>query len=490
MKLFNTDTSNGLFTWNNKRGGESQVASKLDRFLISEDLMLIGMDMTMIILPFGGSDHWPVQLEVQGIGTPKNKPFRFENIWLTHPDFISNIAKWWTEDLQIQGTGMFLLHKRLKHIKLRLNYWNKNEFGNIFEVKKSVEGKMQELNQAVIADGFYRARNDQATKLHQDWENLCKQEEIFWRQKSRVQWLKEGERNTRFFHRYTMENRSHNRISTIKDSEGKLLNTHKDIEVVLFYHFQSIAKETILDRAHFIRDFTKHIPKLVTREDNYNLNRPVKMRLQDILDVVEVCRMSRTILKVLNTSFISLIPRQDNALTLDRFRPIALCNVVYKIISKVIANRLKPLLPSLISVEKIGYVEGRQILNNIIQMHEVVHSLLSNKKAGMIMKLDLAKASDKLNWNYIKKVLLAFGFDHNWVRWVMALVTSSSFSILVNGSPFKTFKPSRSLGQGDPLSPFLFILMMEGLGRSIKHVKEVGTIQGLRLSETRQALTH
>ena len=96
-------------------------------------------------------------------------------------------------------------------------------------------------------------------------------------------------------------------------------------------------------------------------------------------------------------------------MTLDRFRAIALHNVVYKIIS----NRLKLLLSTLVSVEKIWYVEIRQILNNIIQTHEVVHSLMRNKKVGMIMQLDLAKAYDKLNWTYIRKVLLAFGFDHN-----------------------------------------------------------------------------
>ena len=118
---------------------------------------------------------------------------------------------------------------------------------------------------------------------------------------------------------------------------------------------------------------------------------------------------------------------------------------MYKIISKVIAHRLKPLLPTLVSMEQSSYVEGKQILNNIIQAHEVVHSLLSNRKARMIMQLDLAKAYDKMNWIYIRKVLIVFGFDHNRVRWVMALVTSYSFSILVNGSPSKTFTPSRGL---------------------------------------------
>lgn len=212
-----------------------------------------------------------------------------------------------------------------------------------FEAKKVVEGKMRELNQALITDGFDRVRNDHVTKHHQDWENLWKQEKIFWRQKSRVQWVKEGERNTRFFHRSSMANRSHNKISSIKDVKGKLLNTHEDIEAVLVQHFRSIAEETILARAHFIEDLTRYIPKLVTREDNFNLNRPVtedevsevikemkngkapgpdgfnveffkacwNIVKQDILNVMEDSRMNRTILKVLNTSFISLIPKQD-----------------------------------------------------------------------------------------------------------------------------------------------------------------------------------
>ena len=91
MKLFDIETNDVLFTWKNKRGGDSQVASKLDRFMISEDFMLIDKEIITRVLPFGGSDHWLVQMEIQGICTPRNRPFRFENIWLSHPEFIKTL---------------------------------------------------------------------------------------------------------------------------------------------------------------------------------------------------------------------------------------------------------------------------------------------------------------------------------------------------------------------------------------------------------------
>eukprot|EP00253_Pinus_taeda_P025821 PITA_25821 len=463
MKLVDVETNNGLFTWNNKRGGESQVASKLDRFIISEDLMLLEKEIAASVLPVGGSDHWPIQMVIQGIGTPQNRPFIFENICLSHPDFISNIGKWWAEDLQIQGTRMFMLHKKLKHIKMRLKEWNKKDFGNIFVEKISVEIKMQILNQAMILKGFDKDKNDLVEKHHKDWENLCKKEEIFWKQKSRVQWLKEGKRNTNFFHRSTMVNREHSRIFAIIKEDGQLLQTHEEIEVELVQHFREIARESNTERDHHIKDLIKHIPNLVSREDNFNLNRlvtEVEVReilnkiqngkapvpdgfhvdlfkacwnivKMDILNVVEDSRTNRSILKALNTSFISLIPK----------------------------------------------------CSNTRQAHEVVHSLTNTRRAGMILQLDIAKSYEKVNWSYIRQVLKAFGFDHNWIRWVMTLVTSSSVSIFVNGSPSEIFLPSRGLTQGDPLSPFLFILMMEGLGRSIKHASLTRKNQGLPLKE-------
>eukprot|EP00253_Pinus_taeda_P007518 PITA_07518 len=370
---------------------------------------------------------------------------------------------------------------------MKLKVWNKDIFENIFVGKKSVENKILELNQTLIKEGFDKNRNEQVEKYHLEWEKLCKQEEIFWKQKPRVQWLKEGERNTKFFHRSTNANRTHNRISSIKNEDGQIQKTHEEIEAVLVKHFSGIAQEDILVREPFIKYFTNHIPKLVTREENDNLNKTVtKKEVSEVLKEMQNGKAPSP--DGFNVDFFKIcwnIVRKDidNAQTPEKYRPIALCNVVYKIISKVVANRRKPLLPTIISGEQSRYVEGRQILDNIIQAHEVVHSLNSKRKASMIMQLDIAKAYDKVNWTYIKKVLYVFGFDHNWIRWVMALVTYANFSILVNGSPSDIFLPSRGLREGDLLSPFIFILMMEGLGRSIKHAKETGKIQGLQLSE-------
>ena len=120
MGLVDNGKINGTFTWNNKRGGASQVTSRLDRFIISEDLFLPGLAITAFIIPFGGSYHWPISLEATFMGTPRNKPFRFENVWLSHPEFTTNIDKWWREDLNTQGTRMFLLQQKLKHIKSKL----------------------------------------------------------------------------------------------------------------------------------------------------------------------------------------------------------------------------------------------------------------------------------------------------------------------------------------------------------------------------------
>eukprot|EP00253_Pinus_taeda_P012487 PITA_12487 len=108
----------------------------------------------------------------------------------------------------------------------------------------------------------------------------------------------------------------------------------------------------------------------------------------------------------------------------------------------------------------------------------------------MVIQLDLVKAYDKLSWSYIRSILKAYGFDQNWIIWVMTLVTMTNFSILLNGFPSSIFTPFRGLRQGDPLSPFLFVLMMEGLGRAIKMENVEGRIQGIKLTPDGEANAH
>eukprot|EP00253_Pinus_taeda_P030593 PITA_30593 len=232
---------------------------------------------------------------------------------------------------------------------------------------------------------------EQEKTLSQHWHKRCSQEETLWRQKSRIQWLKEGELNTKFFHRSVLDHRSSNRILELKKNTGEILKSHNDISALLADHFKSISQEPPINREEAIKELTVAIPKTITSDQNWALCREVSLEevekairsmpndkapgpdgftinfykacwsiiKQDVWEVVEDSRRSGTILKSLNSTFLALIPKVEEAKTPDKFRPIALCNVIYKIISKVIASRLKTILPGIISEEQSSYVEGR-----------------------------------------------------------------------------------------------------------------------------------
>lgn len=189
---------------------------------------------------------------------------------------------------------------------------------------------------------------------------------------------------------------------------------------------------------------------------------------EEVLDLIEESQINQKVWPALNSTFYTLILKTDNLEDAKGFRPIALCNVIYKIITTLIAKRLKPMLDKLISPEQTGFVEGRQILDGLVVTQEVIHSLKMKKMKGMMIKLDLSKAYDRLNWKYLEAILESFGFCKRWINWIHSLISTPNFSILVNGSPSKPFNVSRGIRQGDPLSPFLFILEAEGLGRCIK----------------------
>jgi hypothetical protein len=146
-----------------------------------------------------------------------------------------------------------------------------------------------------------------------------------------------------------------------------------------------------------------------------------------------------------NSAFLALIPKEKGALSFSRFRPISLCNTSYKILTKVIANRLKNILPSIVPENQGGFIKGRHIADNIILVQEALHSSLVKKEKGMIIKLDLANAFDKVNHNFLFAVMKKFGFDDKFVNWIRACIDSPWIAPMVNGRVTNFFKATRGL---------------------------------------------
>ena len=194
---------------------------------------------------------------------------------------------------------------------------------------------------------------------------------------------------------------------------------------------------------------------------------------RDIVNIVKSFFKYKFSLGKINKTFLVFIPKKSQATTMSDFRPISLCNVVYKIISKIIASRLKDVLPNIISPSQSAFLKGRLITDNYIIAHEVIHSFKTKKKSkSMGIKLDMAKAYDRMEWDILLEVLIAFGFSVSFSKLINECISSVTYSILLNGSPFGNFKTSRGIRQGDPLSPYLFILGVEVLSHMLTTTEE------------------
>ena len=184
----------------------------------------------------------------------------------------------------------------------------------------------------------------------------------------------------------------------------------------------------------------------------------------------------------LTPPFLALIPKEANPSSFDRFRPILLCNSSYKILVKLLANRFKPLLGKLISPLQGGFVKGIHLIDNVIKVQEALHSSFHRKEKGMLINLDMKNAFDRVKLPFLYRVLLAFGFNPEFVNLIKACTESPWIAPLANGRRTKFFQASRGLRQGFPLSPFLYILMVESLSRKLSVVKEAGFIPGIKIA--------
>ncbi|CAN0888133.1 Transposon TX1 uncharacterized 149 kDa protein [Linum grandiflorum] len=336
-------------------------------------------------------------------------------------------------------------------------------------------------------------------------------EEISWKQKSRDDWIRLGDRNTKYFHRLANFNRRRNHIDEI-EVEGCVVEGQSNVANAAVNFYEKLYKEPTTVRAFAFGLINRH----VTQSSAARLLMQVGEK--EIWEAVDSCASGKlpgpdgfpmsffksnwSVIKVdvceavqefftkcflplsVNSTFVALIPKKETVVEFKDLRPISLVGSIYKIISKMLMSRMKILMSGIISPQQCAFVGDRQILDVVLIANELIDSRRKCGHPGLVIKLDIEKAYDHVNWECLFKVLLEMGFPVRWVEWIKCCVTTASFSVLVNGEASGYFRSSRGLRQGDPLSPFLFIVVMEVLSGILSKVQQEGLVTGFYMDDS------
>ncbi|KAF7152227.1 hypothetical protein RHSIM_Rhsim01G0161700 [Rhododendron simsii] len=503
------------FTWRNNRQGDEFIESRLDRVLVSSQWYLQYNQASVEHLDCVGSDHKALLLKTMVGGKRRATPFRFDARWFEYEEVQAIVQHQW--DQSISGSRLFSLNQKIKNCRLALKSWrvkqNLNSRRKIDQVTaevKVLESEGRELHLESIS-----ALEDQ---LAREWE----QEELYWKQKSHKKWLKLGDRNTSYFHASTVERRRRNYVSGIENEQGVWVSDQQSIATKFQKFFTNLY---VSEGVHDVQQVISSIPTRITADMNNRFLKPFStgeiktalfamhpnkapgydgmtagffQRYWDIVGV-DLCRVVRSffhdgrMLGSVNRTQIVLIPKVHTPTKVSQFRPISLCTTVYKLIAKVLANRLRPFLPSIISENQSAFVGGRQITDNVLLAHELTH-YIKHKRSGSqgvaAFKLDMARAYDRVEWSYLERVMVKLGFHQKWIGWVMECIRTVSFSITVNGEPGETFLPSRGIRQGCPLSPYLFLLCGEGFSALFKDFLSKKMLRGFRINYHCPIISH
>ncbi|KAL9671942.1 hypothetical protein QQ045_009516 [Rhodiola kirilowii] len=511
--LMDLEYEGSKFTYSNKRQGLDEIQCRLDR-AVGNDLWVHNYPNSIIQhLVSHHSDHCPLLLNIDEGEIVQERPFRFESMWMRDAGLVEIVNNSWN----FSGN----MHDKLSQLSQQLKAWNKKSFGKVGYHLKRLKEELVEVRQG-------RRTNFAAEKeksIAKDIDEWLVREELMWAQRSRVAWLSEGDNNTRFFHLKANARRRINTISSLVDKDGMSHSNLAEIEDVAVAYFQDIfSSDTRMAESDIITSL-QCVPNVITEAHNSVLTEryaeseiksalfqlyPYKASGLDGFPAGFFQKFWSTIkqdftaacLSILydgvippgtNDTLIVLIPKQHSASRMEEFRPISLTSVVAKTVAKVIVNRLQQILPEIISTAQSAFIKGRLITDNYLIAHEAAH-FIKNKRYGRkgygSLKLDMSKAYDRVEWRFLKLILLRFGFKENWVNMILKYVSNVRYAVCINGKITSFFAPERGLRQGDPLSPYLFILCSEWLSYSLSKLQMEMSIDGIQISRNAPFVTH
>ncbi|CAA7021924.1 unnamed protein product [Microthlaspi erraticum] len=507
--LYDLRYSGNFLSWSGVRY-KHKVKCRLDRAMANSTWIEAYPSGRSEYLHFEGSDHRPILTLFHQDKKRKRGLFRYDMRLRNNEEVSALIEKAWNTNPR--GS----VDQRISSCRRAIIQWSRNHYINS---QKKIEEKRRELEEAMSND---ECNDNVIFQINKELKEAYQAEVEYWRQRSRQMWLSIGDKNNSYFHAATRGRRARNNITVIEDDEGKTFVEEKQIEDVITSYFQKMFTSQAGNRAETV--FQSITPR-ISEETNRRLIQiptpeevntaifsihPDKAPGPDglsasffhsnwntigagITSEIQQFFITGTLPQGINATHLCLIPKKTAPKSVADYRPIALCNVYYKIISKILTARLHPLLDGIFSENQSAFVPGRAISDNVMITHEILHFLKiskAKKRASMAIKTDMKKAYDRVEWEFIRLVLGRMGFHPKWIGWIMQCVSSVSFQIFINGSAKGHIKPTRGIRQGDPLSPYLFILCSEVLSGLCQQAQVNGKLEGVRVATRCPKVNH
>lgn len=418
--------------------------SRLDRFLVSNSWLNSWVDLSQWGLPRSVSDHCPVVLRKR-VCNWGPKPFRLLDCWRGLPGYREFVTSTWME-AAVNGRKAYVLKEKLKQIKNQLRVLNKDHCGDISHNIDNVRKELDQLDKKQEDVGLEEHDIARRRTCLVNFNRLSRMHCNLLRQKSRFKWLREGDSNSKFFHSCLAKKRIRDEILCL-DFGGELVDGVQELKGKVKYHFQSLfAKSADWDRPHIdslpvgqISEFDGDGLAAVFSEDeiravvwdcegqkspspnsiNFSFIKDFWDILKsDFIAFLEEFHVNGKLVRGSNSSFICLVPKKDNPQKVGDYRPISLIGCMYKVLAKLLANRLMKVMSKVISEFQTAFVKNRQILDGVVIANELVEEARRNRKSTLFFKVDFEKAYDSVSWDFLDYMMMRMNFPFKWRRWI------------------------------------------------------------------------